>query len=189
MQQHRDGIDHLFDSTFRSCPASLDSQEAWNLQVMQCMISFWIQKLIMQYMTCTWRHVFGISRWCRACRTCRQIRPFGCTICGAGCNFSIAQFLKSFRTKQATFTDSLRKIFQKTTENARSWCFCQVLGSWGSRLHVNGEPWYRLRTLHHSLDGRGGRNPGASGATAGTGEWITIPVVTVVGRAPTLSDS
>ena len=124
--------------------------------------------------SCSAWPAIGISRWCRACtpcRTCRTCRPFGCTICGAGCNFSVAQFLKSFRTKQTTFSDSLRKIFQKTTENARSWCLCQVLGSWGSRLHGNGEPWYRLRTLHHSLDGRGGRNPGASGARIRGWNW------------------
>ena len=44
-QQHCDGIDNLFDSIFRSCLASLDCQEAWNLQVMQCMMGFYIQNL------------------------------------------------------------------------------------------------------------------------------------------------
>ena len=56
-QQHRDGIDHLFDSTFRSRRASFDCQEAWNLQVMQCMITYWHQQMMqsmytMVYMLC-----------------------------------------------------------------------------------------------------------------------------------------
>ena len=44
-QQHCDGIDNLFGSTFHSCLTSLDRQEAWNLQVMQCMIGFYLQSM------------------------------------------------------------------------------------------------------------------------------------------------
>ena len=45
-QQHCDGIDNLFDSIFfRSCLTSLDCQEAWNLQVMQCMMGLYVQNM------------------------------------------------------------------------------------------------------------------------------------------------
>ena len=44
-QQHCDGIDNLFDSTFRSCLTSLDRQEAWNLQVMQCMMGLYLNNM------------------------------------------------------------------------------------------------------------------------------------------------
>ena len=47
-QQHCDGIDNLFGSTFHSCLTSLDCQEAWNLQVMQCMMGLYVHILHVQ---------------------------------------------------------------------------------------------------------------------------------------------
>ena len=45
-QQHCDGIDNLFDSIFfRSCLTSLDCQEAWNLQVIACMMGFYLNNM------------------------------------------------------------------------------------------------------------------------------------------------
>jgi len=35
-------------TTFRSCLMSLDDKEAWNLQVMHCMMSYWQQQLMQQ---------------------------------------------------------------------------------------------------------------------------------------------
>ena len=116
--------------------SSLDCQEAWNLQVMQCMMGLYVQNM---------HSMQSVQNMQQNTPVTQMTNPA-----------ILLQYFGAVATSQAASREAIQNYSQSYP----------ILGSSrGSRLHGNGESWYRLRTVPEPLDGRGLRLlvAGASG--------------------------
>ena len=170
-------------TTFRSCLVSLDDKEAWNLKVMQCMMGFYKQNMqtmqnvhnmqqnmqqnipVAQFTNPSSQEQNLWTRqqeWSAAC----SILPFGCSICGACCNFSSSftwsvSELWSNDMKRPNASRSFPKKSKKRLPGATGY-----LPSPG--IFVRCLARHRLRTIPNPLMGEEVGIP-VSGFQAGTG--------------------